>query len=62
MPLHDWSELAGWEGVHLLWMTELLHAIKGNLPPEFRALDVTLSIPVDLESTYARAAADAYLS
>ena len=37
MPLHDWSELSGWEGVHLLWMTELLRDIKGKLPPGFRA-------------------------
>lgn len=37
MPLHDWSEVAGWEGVHLLWMTELLRDIKARLPAGFRA-------------------------
>lgn len=37
MPLHDWAELSGWEGVHLLWMTELLRHLKGRLPPGFRA-------------------------
>jgi hypothetical protein len=37
MPLHDWSELSGWEGVHLLWMTELLRHLKARLPAGFRA-------------------------
>jgi hypothetical protein len=37
MPLHDWTELSGWEGVHLLWMTELLRDVKAKLPGGFRA-------------------------
>ncbi len=37
MPLHDWSTLTGWEGVHLLWMTELLRHVKANLPAGYRA-------------------------
>src|SRR5437588_12252956 len=37
MPLHDWTELSGWEGVHLLWIAELLRQIKGKLPAGFRA-------------------------
>src|SRR4051794_40083887 len=37
MPLHDWTDLSGWEGVHLLWMTELLRDLKGRLPAGFRA-------------------------
>ena len=37
MPLHEWSELSGWEGVHLLWMTELLRDVKAKLPAGFRA-------------------------
>lgn len=37
MPLHDWSKVGGWEGVHLLWMTELLRHVKGELPAGFRA-------------------------
>lgn len=37
MPLHDWAELSGWDGVHLLWMTELLRHVKAALPAEFRA-------------------------
>ena len=24
MPLHDWTDRQGWDGVHHLWITELL--------------------------------------
>jgi hypothetical protein len=37
MPLHDWSELSGWDGVHLLWIAELLHWVKPRLPAGYRA-------------------------
>lgn len=37
MPLHDWAELSGWEGMHLLWMSELLRFLKGRLPEGLRA-------------------------
>jgi hypothetical protein len=37
MPLHDWTSLSGWDGVFLLWMTELLRLLKSRLPQEFRA-------------------------
>jgi hypothetical protein len=37
MPLHDWSELGGWEGMHLLWMSELVRYLKTRLPDGFRA-------------------------
>lgn len=37
MPLHDWSELDGWEGVHHLWITELLRWVKPRLPAGYRA-------------------------
>ena len=37
MPLHDWSALQGWDGVHQVWMVELLYAIKPLLPPAYRA-------------------------
>jgi hypothetical protein len=37
MPLHDWTELAGWEGVHHSWITELLRWIKPRLPAGYRA-------------------------
>ncbi len=37
MPLHEWSGRSGWEGVHLLWIAELLHWVKPRLPAEYRA-------------------------
>lgn len=37
MPLHDWSDASGWEGVHLLWIAELLHWVKPRLPEGYRA-------------------------
>jgi hypothetical protein len=37
MPLHDWTNDAGWDGFHMLWITHLFHAIKPRLPDEFRA-------------------------
>lgn len=37
MPLHNWSELGGWEGVHDIWLVDLLRHIKPQLPPGYRA-------------------------
>jgi hypothetical protein len=37
MPLHEWTEQPGWEGVHHLWITELLRWVKPLLPAGFRA-------------------------
>ena len=37
MPLHDWTDRAGWDGVHHLWITELLRWIKPRLPEGYRA-------------------------
>jgi hypothetical protein len=37
MALHNWVQMGGWEGVRLLWMTELLRDIKSNLPSGYRA-------------------------
>jgi hypothetical protein len=36
MPLHDWTNRAGWEGVDHLWITELLRWIKPRLPAGYR--------------------------
>jgi hypothetical protein len=36
MPLHDWTTQGGWEGVHHLWITELLRWIKPRLPSGYR--------------------------
>jgi hypothetical protein len=37
MPLHDWTDRPGWEGVHHLWISELLRWIKPRLPQGYRA-------------------------
>ncbi len=36
MPLHDWTDDAGWDGFHLLWIAHLFHAIKPQLPDGYR--------------------------
>lgn len=38
MPLHDWTDLPGWEGMHIFWMTEIARVLRGNLPPGYRAV------------------------
>src|SRR4051795_7710492 len=37
MPLHNWNEVTGWDGVHHLWITELLRWVKPRLPEGYRA-------------------------
>jgi hypothetical protein len=37
MPLHDWTQRAGWDVVHQVWIVELLYWIKPRLPPGYRA-------------------------
>jgi hypothetical protein len=37
MPLHDWTERGGWDGMHHLWITELLRWVKPRLPEGYRA-------------------------
>ena len=37
MPLHDWAATSGWDGVHQLWIVELLHWLKAHLPAGYRA-------------------------
>lgn len=37
MPLHDWTDRPGWEGMHHLWIAELLRWIKPRLPAGYRA-------------------------
>jgi hypothetical protein len=36
MPLHDWTNCSGWEGVFHVWITELLRWIKPRLPSDYR--------------------------
>jgi hypothetical protein len=37
MPLHDWAALSGGDGVHQVWIVELLYWIKPRLPAGYRA-------------------------
>lgn len=37
MPLHDWTDRGGWEGVHHLWLAELARWLKARLPAGYRA-------------------------
>jgi len=37
MPLHDWTDRLGWDGVHQSWNVELLRWIKPRLPEGYRA-------------------------
>jgi hypothetical protein len=37
MPLHEWTDRRGWEGMHTLWLTELLRWVKPRLPAGYRA-------------------------
>ena len=37
MPLHEWTDAPGWEGVHQVWMVELLYWLKPRLPAGYRA-------------------------
>jgi hypothetical protein len=37
MPLHDWKDERGWDGVHLLWLAQLLDWVQPRVPPGFRA-------------------------
>jgi hypothetical protein len=41
MPLHDWTDRRGWEGVHHLWITELLRWVKPRLTAGYRAYSGT---------------------
>ncbi len=37
MPLHEWTAIPGWDGVHQVWIVELLYWIKPRLPAGYRA-------------------------
>jgi hypothetical protein len=38
MPLHDWTDCIGWEGMHLYWLTELARLLRTRLPAGYRAV------------------------
>jgi Protein of unknown function (DUF4058) len=37
MPLNDWTDERGWDGVHLLWLAQMLDWIQPRLPEGYRA-------------------------
>src|SRR4051812_9263131 len=37
MPLHEWNELTGWDGLHHVWIVELLYWVKSRLPAGYKA-------------------------
>ena len=37
MPLHDWHDLTGWDGVHDVWIVDLLRWVQPRLPEGYRA-------------------------
>jgi hypothetical protein len=54
MPLHDWTARPGWEGMHLLWISELLRWVKPRLPDGYRAyLGTTPTMAIGSPSTRA---------
>ncbi len=38
MPLHDWTDRSGWEGLHIYWMTEIARGLRAALPAGYRAV------------------------
>jgi len=36
MPLHEWTDRDGWEGMRLLWMTEIASLLRYTLPTPYR--------------------------
>jgi hypothetical protein len=57
MPLHEWTDRPGWEGMHHLWTTELLRWVKPRLPEGYRAFIGAAPVL----ATYVAAAVDAYV-
>src|SRR5262249_49284236 len=37
MPLHDWTDDRGWDGLHIIWQTMLLDWVQPRLPEGYRA-------------------------
>jgi hypothetical protein len=44
MPLHDWRDERGWDGVHLLWLAQLLDWVS----PACRPASGLMSVPYRL--------------
>jgi hypothetical protein len=37
MPLHDWTDRENWDGLHQLWIVEMLRWVQPRLPAPYRA-------------------------
>lgn len=37
MPLHDWSDDRGWDGLHLIWLSQMIDWLQPRLPEGYRA-------------------------
>ena len=37
MPLHEWTDRKGWDGLHHLWISEILRWVKPRLPVPYKA-------------------------
>jgi len=38
MPLHDWTDRDNWDGLHHLWIAELVGLLRHTLPPPYQVL------------------------
>jgi hypothetical protein len=38
MPLHDWTDLDNFDGLHLLWISEVVGVLRHTLPPPYRVV------------------------
>jgi hypothetical protein len=59
MPLHEWTDRPGWDGLHHLWITELLRWVKPRLPAGYRAYigttpTVAIGAPPDRPDVHVR--------
>ena len=38
MPLHDWTDRDNFDGLHLLWISEVVGVLRHTLPPPYRVV------------------------
>lgn len=50
MPLHDWRDDRGWDGVHLVWLAQLLDWVQPRLPAGYRVYLRTTGIEPDQDA------------
>jgi Protein of unknown function (DUF4058) len=54
MPLHEWTDGKGWEGMCHIWLTELARWVKPRLPEGYRAFigsPPTIAVSMSLEKS-----------